>query len=325
MADDDSTDTESADDSTDRLAPDEAFGVLGSAIRLDILRTLGEADEPLAFSTLYDRIAVGDSAQFNYHLDRTVGHFVARTDEGYRLRPAGRRVIEAVLSGAVTDQPRDSRTAVDVACPYCGGAVESEWAGGGVELYCRSCEGRYGAVIRDSGESHTDEGYLGRYPFPPAGTRDRTPDESVNAAWTWGNLETLSLASGVCPRCSGAIERSVSVCGDHDDEGVCETCDGRYAVSVQFDCRNCIHTTGGEPVVALVAATPLLSLLTRHGYNPVDPDSISQLEQVHGEYEEHIESRDPLRARYTFSVEDDRITLAVDETLAVREVIRHDE
>lgn len=87
------------------LSPDEAFAVLGDDTRLQILQMLGAADEPLAFSELFDRIEYHDSSNFGYHLDKLVDHFVRKTDEGYALRQAGRRVVEAILSGAVTDDP----------------------------------------------------------------------------------------------------------------------------------------------------------------------------------------------------------------------------
>ncbi|MFB6193550.1 MAG: winged helix-turn-helix domain-containing protein [Halobaculum sp.] len=301
----------------ERLAPDEAFSILGNETRVEILRALGEAGEPLAFSTLYDRVEAANSAQFNYHLDKAVGHFVERAGEKYRLAPAGERVVEAVLSGAVTDQPETRRTPVDVSCHYCGGSVETAWRAGGLDLYCTECAGRYGGSPRLDETDRSVEGYLGRHPFPPAGVRNRTPSEAVCASWTWGNLEVLALASGLCPRCGATVDRSVSVCDDHESEGVCGTCDGRYAVTATFDCTNCIHSTGGDPIVALAATTELFALLAGNGYNPVDPDSLTRVEAVHGGYEETIHSRDPLRADYTFAVEGDRLTLSVDESLRV--------
>ena len=65
------TDTRSEESAT--LSPDEAFAVLGDETRLQILQTLGEADEPLAFSALFDRIEYDDSSNFGYHLDKLVG------------------------------------------------------------------------------------------------------------------------------------------------------------------------------------------------------------------------------------------------------------
>ena len=85
------------------LSPDEAFSVLGDQARLGILRALATADGPLAYVELYDAVEYDDSSNFSYHLDKLVGHFVRKTDDGYRLYDAGRRVVEAVVSGAVTD------------------------------------------------------------------------------------------------------------------------------------------------------------------------------------------------------------------------------
>lgn len=55
------------------LTPEEAFAVLGNEIRVDILRALWEAGEPLAYSELQERIGVCDSGRFNYHLRKLVG------------------------------------------------------------------------------------------------------------------------------------------------------------------------------------------------------------------------------------------------------------
>jgi DNA-binding transcriptional ArsR family regulator len=63
-------------------APEEAFAVLGNEIRLEILQRLGEADEPLAYSELFERMDYDDSGNFSYHLDQLVGHFVGRSDGG---------------------------------------------------------------------------------------------------------------------------------------------------------------------------------------------------------------------------------------------------
>ena len=48
-----------------RLAPDEAFTIVGNETRIQILQTLGEADEPLVFSELYDRVEYDTTANFN--------------------------------------------------------------------------------------------------------------------------------------------------------------------------------------------------------------------------------------------------------------------
>jgi DNA-binding transcriptional ArsR family regulator len=308
-------------DDPNRLAPDEAFAVLGDETRMGILRALGDLESPVPFSDLYDRSGADDSGAFNYHLDRMVGHFVERTDDGYRLAPAGRRVVESVLSGAVTEHPDLSRTEVDQRCPYCGATVAVQWEHGGVEQFCTECAGRYGRRYREGGTvADPVEGYLGRHPLPPAGVRDRDADELLGAAWTWGNLEVLSLASGVCPRCAGTVEWETNVCESHDaGDGLCPSCEGRYAAGVTAACTNCILLTGGDPVVALAANTDLLALLVRNGHNPVDPDAIHRVEAVHGEYEETVHATDPFRATYTFTLDGDSLALTVDGDLAVVE------
>jgi DNA-binding transcriptional ArsR family regulator len=308
----------------DRLAPNDAFAVLGDETRMGILRTLGDLEPPVSFSELYERSDADDSGGFNYHLDRMVGHFVEREDDGYRLATAGRRVIEAVLSGAVTEEPDLSLTEVGEPCPYCGASIRVRWNRGGMELFCTACDGRYGRRYREDGTvEESTMGYLGRQPLPPAGVRDRDPAAALGAAWTWGNLEILSLSGGVCPRCSGTVEWTATVCEAHDaDDGPCRECGGRYVVGVTAACTNCILETGGEPLVALAANTDLLALLTANGHNPVDPEAIHRVERVHSEYDETVHRTDPLRATYTFSVGGDAVSLTVDENLTVVEASR---
>ena len=313
----------SGDDTPDRLSPDDAFAVLGDETRLAILRALGEADGPVAFSELYDAVDVDDSGQFNYHLDRLVGHFVRKIESGYHLREPGRRVVEAVLSGAVTETPTLERTPVDQACEYCGSTLEAQWRAGSVELYCTGCAGKYGRR-HDAGDAgDADEGYLGRLTLPPAGIRGRGPDEIVRTAWTWTNLEVLAFASGICPRCSATVEYDLSVCEDHDAaEGLCPACDRHHAISVGAACTNCIYHSGGAAALGVLAETALLDLLTDHDLNPITPGDIRAVNSAHEDYAEEIVETEPLEARLTFTVDGDRLTLTVDDSLNVIETER---
>lgn len=306
------------------LPPDDAFGLLGNETRIEILHALGEADEPLAFSTLYDRVGMRDSGQFNYHLEKLVGHFVRKAADGYTLSRKGRRVVEAVLSGAVTETPTMERTAVAESCEYCGGTMEISWQGGSVRMYCTECAGRYGqARAGDGGSVSSAEGYLGRLPLPPAGVHGRTPTERLRAAWTWAGLEVAALSTGICPRCSATVETTVTACESHDaSEGLCDDCLRAEAVEVKFACTNCIYESGGSATAALYANTDLLAFLTAHGLNPIAPDSMHALNSTLQNYEEEVISTDPLRARLTFSVDGDALALTVDEELTVVECSR---
>jgi hypothetical protein len=316
------------DDTASTPPAEDAFALLGNDTRMGILRALGDAGEPLSFSALYDRVDVQGSGQFNYHLEQLVGHFVAKTDAGYDLTRAGRRVVEAVLAGTVTRDPTVERTRVAETCPHCDAPVEVVWQSGNVWMYCTECQGRYGSehdVPGDGGDQQGDSsGYLGRHPLPPAGVQGRTPEEMLRAAWTWGNLEIMAMASGLCPRCSGSVERSVRVCEDHDPgSGRCGSCDNRYAVNVSYDCTTCIFGGGGMAVIALVTHPALLDLLTDHGHNPVAPDRIHDVSQVHSNYEERVVSTDPLEAEFTFALGGDTLLLRVDEHLDVIEATRN--
>jgi DNA-binding transcriptional ArsR family regulator len=307
-------DADTTDTST--LSPDDAFGVLGDETRLEILRALGDADVPLSFSELHDSVGTRDSGQFNYHLERLTGHFVRKAEEGYVLRRAGRRVIEAVLSGALTEDPTLARTRIDQPCWRCGAPIEVGWRAGSVEMYCTECSGRFrkrhGSEPRDP---LTLDGYLGRLPLPPAGLQDRTPEGALRAAWIWGNLEMLSMAGGICPRCSATLDQEITVCEDHDaTEGLCGSCKGRYAAGVRFACTNCVFEAGGGFVVALLDDTDLLSFVTSHGLNPVSPESLRPLNEVHGDYDEEIISVDPFEARFTFHADGDSLALTVEGT-----------
>jgi DNA-binding transcriptional ArsR family regulator len=308
-----------ADDGADASpAPDDAFALLGNETRVEILRRLGEADGPLPFSELHERVAMRDSGQFNYHLEKLVGHFVTKDEAGYTLRHTGRRVVEAVLSGAVTDTPELERTPVDETCHRCGAPVEISWSEGSVRIYCTECAGLYGLTRGRRPAIEAEHGYLGRLPLPPAGLRDRTPEAVLRAAWTWGNLEIYAMTHDICPRCSATVTTAVDVCDDHDArDGLCDACKSVYAARVTITCTNCIFEGGGVAALALLGHTALLDFLTDHGHNPIAPESIHTLHEIHGDYDEEILQTDPLRARFTFHADDDSLSLTVDETLVV--------
>lgn len=313
-----------ATDANGAMSPDAAFGVLGNETRMEILQTLGETDDPLSFSELRERVGMDDSGQFNYHLDKLVGHFVRDTDDGYALAKAGERVIEAVLSGAVTESPRLEPTCIDQPCPLCGSPVEVSYRSEWVATSCTECAGVYG----ESGAAGDavpaggmERGYLGGQPLPPAGVKGRTAAEVLHAADTWSSLEMLGASSGICPRCSAPIDREIRVCEEHES-GVelCEACDRRHAVQVDQSCTNCPFSGDGAAVIGLAADTDVLAFQTSHGLNPITPTP--EFYRVMLEYEEDLVSTDPFEARFTWTVDGDSLTLTVVDDLDVVDVDR---
>ncbi|WP_440988396.1 DUF7351 domain-containing protein [Haloarchaeobius baliensis] len=310
--------TDEAPDEQSTLTPEAAFSVLGDETRLTILQVLGEADDPLAFSELFDRVAYDDAPNFNYHLKKLVGHFVDKTENGYRLRQAGNRVVEAVLSGAVTEAPSLDRTAIDSACQHCGApSVEVEYREEQVGIYCTECAGQYGGT-GDADEPDRPENTerIGYVHLPPAGVHGRTPAEMTEAAVIWTVAQTQALHRGVCPRCSAPVEESVDICETHEPaDGRCDECDRRFAAVVHSACTNCPFELGGSAIGYLHTEPALLSFLFGHGLDPFGGASLSTLEAA--SVEEELLGTDPLELEFTFSIGDDTLALTVDEELTV--------
>lgn len=300
------------------LTPTAAFSVLGNETRLKILQALGEADGPLSFTRLRETVGTPDSGQFNYHLHKLEGPFVRKTDGGYVLRQAGRRIIESILSGTLTDDSSLEPTPTDSPCYFCDAPVEVSFSQEWVSMYCTECAGAYGESIRRTDSEPADRsrrGYLGGLPFPPAGLRGRDGTAVIRAARTWANTEIMAMAAGVCPRCAASVETTVDVCSDHTPGGICERCDYRLAVRMSMRCENCHHHVNGPFVFRLSTNTALLSFLTSRGVNPLSPTH--EFYEVVANYAEEILSTDPLEMRFTFTMGEDSIRLIVDDNLEV--------
>lgn len=310
---------------TQTLAPDDAFAALGNETRIEILQTLAESDTPLSFSELRDAVGIRDSGQFNYHLDIIEGHFVRKTDGQYELRQAGRRVIGAVLSGAITEEPVVEPTRIDQPCPICDSPTLVAFSEGRVEHYCTGCAGYYGRArpssepaTGDASNGATEYGYLGSFSLPPAGTKGRTPAELFRAASTWGLLDLITVAAGVCPECSASLRQGPRVCEEHDSTGThCEQCDNRHAIQIEFECTNCLYGGQAAFVIALMADVTVLSFLATHGINPVAPSDPTAYSAALMDSEEELLSADPFEARFTFTLDDAALTVTVDDDLNV--------
>jgi hypothetical protein len=107
--------------------PTDPLSVLGHEVRMDILRALAEADGPVSFSRLRERVGLRDSGTFNYHLQELCRYFVRETREGYELGDAGSRVIGAAGGAAAPSSDDETTTgaeeapaAADESCPVCG-------------------------------------------------------------------------------------------------------------------------------------------------------------------------------------------------------------
>lgn len=298
-------------------APDDAFALLADETRLNIIRTLGEADDPLSFSELFDRIDYNDSSNFGYHLQKLTNHFVQQTDEGYVLGQPGRHVVEAVLSGAVTDGPVYQPTRIDRPCQFCSAPIEVTYQQERVEMHCPECPGLEQRPPAEGGEFE-QSGNLGHLLLPPAGLKGRTAEEMLRAAEIWTGTETHSIVRGVCRRCSAPLDQTVTACDDHDaSDGRCDHCGQRFGAMFHSDCTNCIFDMQAPMVTYLAGQTELIEFMMEHGIDPLSPEAfIFPMTAA----EETILSSEPFSAEYRFSTEDDSLTLAVDDELSVSDV-----
>lgn len=307
---------------TPLLTHDEAFSVLGDETRLRILQVLGEAGEPVVFSELFELVGYEDSSNFNYHLDKLVGHFVAKTNHGYRLRQAGRRINEAILSGAVTNDRDLQLTELDEECPLCSAAIKVGYRQERVEMYCTECSGIFeadNAAVRHLGE----DGYLGHMSLPPVGVTTRNPAEILETAWTWKHLDVLADSSGVCSRCSAPLDHRVTVCEEHSTNGrSCDRCQREYATQFIVQCTNCTYEMQAIAPGVLLANTELLDFLTDHGINPITPDPVTGAMETIANYREEICSIDPFKGKFTFTVDEEALTVTLNEELTVVEAVR---
>ena len=205
---------DSAESDGVRLDPADAFALLGDPVRLAIVTALHDADGPVSFSTLYERVDVDDTGQFNYHRDQLVPHFLRRTDDGHELTASGQRVARAVAAGAYTDATRIEPFALDGACYDCGSeALWAAYEGEHFRIECRDCD-------RDILE-------LG---VPPSVVRGRGPTAVADAVDRWFRAQVDAAARGLCPSCGGPVESSVT--GDVPERI-------EFEAVVAFDCRIC--------------------------------------------------------------------------------------
>jgi DNA-binding transcriptional ArsR family regulator len=303
-------------DEQSSLSPEEAFDVLGDETRLQILEALADADEPLAYSELFDRIDYDDTSNFTYHLEKLVGHFVRKTEEGYGPRLAGRRVVEAIYSGVITDTLVVERTPVDMACMYCGSQTEMAYYDEVALIYCQDCGGRIGKRGPVEEWPTSDDDIVGYVSIPPAGVTNRTPAEILDSAGIWTLAGVQAMVRGVCPRCSATIDCSARVCENHDTtDDFCDQCNHQFGVSVDVRCRNCTFKTVSPYPTHALGTIELMAFMTEHGIDPFVSDAFHLRACT-----EEITSKDPLRVEYTFTAGDDSLSLVVDEELAVVEV-----
>jgi hypothetical protein len=277
--------------------PAEAFGVVASETRLDILEALWRAEErPVPFSELHDDVPLRDSAQFNYHLQQLTDRFVTKTDDGYDLRHAGAQVVRAVRAGTFTRTPDVDPFAVKGACTRCGGGLEARYADEQFRIDCVDC-----------GKSH------GEYEFPAGGLADRSEPEIARAFDERVRHLHCLAADGVCPACAGRIHTEIVRGGD---------CCLDVAVRAEHVCERC-HNDLCSPVGLVLLDQPVVTAFyEEHGIDISERPYWTLPWCVDDEYTT-VRSSDPWRVAVRVPLADDCLTVVLDGDLAVVDTERH--
>ncbi|SHH52363.1 winged helix-turn-helix domain-containing protein [Halobaculum gomorrense] len=286
------------------LDPAEAFALLGNETRIDILQSLHEAtierddDSPVAFSELYDRTDLDDSAHFNYHLKQLLDHFVRKVEcdgtddecsEGYEFRTPGWKVVRSVFAGTFTGRSEVGPFDAPGACYECGGDLGARYANELLTIACTEC-----------GRTPVN------YSFPPGGLADRTPEEFLDAFHHHVRHHYCLAADGVCPECMGRMETDL----------VADTAVPGQAVAVRHTCGRCDNRLTSAVGVNLLDTAPVLTFFAERGVDLTTepfwthPWTVSDVHTT-------VVSEEPLRVRLDLPCDGDEIRVTVDETLEV--------
>ena len=246
-----------------------AFKLLTNETRLAILLALWEAYDPfteendVSFSELRDRAGVRDPGNFNYHLNQLTGHFVDETDGGYALKNIGITVVQTVIGGTGLGPQTQPPTEIDMNCHRCGAPVELSYEDAVLHICCTACEGN----VSPSHVSGVKTGTLISGHFAPAGLARRTLDQLL-VAFTIKFISDVGLyGRGVCTRCSGQVEHTITICEAHEaPQGeLCRNCGTRDEVRVDYVCEVCKYVGTHPAHTALLDHPHVVEFSHRNG------------------------------------------------------------
>ena len=283
------------DSPLDRRPPEEAFALLGNELRLRIVRALSEADQPLTFTALRERVEERDSGRFNYHLGKLDGWFVSRCEEGYQLTYAGRQVVGAVISGAYNGAVRFDPITLDDPCPECGDRqleVSNE-----SELIVISC--------------HRCENWRLQFPFPPGTVSQFDREELPTALSRWLRLTVDRLFAGFCENCGGRIDGRYEDLEEEDDP-----------VLLVYECPRCHYeaqVTADQPLIAHRVGS---AFFADHGYEPEATPFWQLHAAIEGRSIEVGDASDGRKVTVTLQIDDELLTATIGPDLTFESIER---
>jgi hypothetical protein len=290
--------TEAANDG---MVPAEAFALLGNDTRIEILQAMLDANAdttPVGFTELFERVEIADSANFNYHLQKLTGHFVRQTEDGYEFRHPGRKVVSSIFAGTLTDHAQLDSFPVAGSCHTCDGALHGWYVDEVLSIACVDCTT-----------------VLVRYPFPPGGIDERTPEELLQAFHHYVRHHYCMAADGVCPECTGPVET----------EPVHEPAEnGDFDVTVEHTCQRCGYELQSSVGVNLLDNAEVLLFHSERGID-LSTEPFWHFEWCVSDTHTEVLSEEPLRLRIDIPCAGDELRVVLDETLSVIETARQEQ
>lgn len=306
----------------------ETFKLLSDETRLAILLALWESYDPrdtdntLSFSDLYDRVGVRDSGNFTYHLNKLTDHFIEEINNGYKLRNAGLKMVQAVIAGRGLQETRLAATEVALTCYRCNAPVEIRYEAEHLYHICTECVGNTGSTF--AGERPV--GTLMKFDFDPSGLANRTPEEVFVACSVVSLREFGLLVRGLCPECSGPVEDSLHICEAHhmSPGEVCPNCGTRDEIRVGYVCSVCKHGDSYPVHAAIYDHPAVVGFCHEHGientYDLADATACSRLWDNLLAREYALVSEEPVRIRITIPGDGEQLELTLDRDLGVIDV-----
>jgi DNA-binding transcriptional ArsR family regulator len=275
----------------DALDPADAFAALADGTRVAILRALWEADDQTAtFSELREAVGVGDSGQFNYHLDKLAGHFLRKTDDGYELALAGRRVIGSLLEVAYTKRGSIDPIALDRSCSHCGGDRTFRYEDERVTIDCADCS------------------LSARFEVPPGVFAGHDREAFPAVARRYLRVMLYEAASGFCPFCEGRFEVAV------DPEGVAAD-DYEYDFpTARYTCTRCGEELVTDLGTALLFEPAVVGFYADHGIDVRE----GALNRSIVTDDVEVLAEDPPGVAVTYTADGERLRVVAGPDLSVR-------
>lgn len=213
-----------------------AFALLSDETRVDVLRAVARAQSEcddlnagptaLAFSEIYDRVAVENTSKLSYHLGELTGTFLRKGEDGYSFTHAGERIARLILSENYRPLPAFEPTQTDGRCPFCGETdLRARLHHQFFFVECTACERP-----------------VSGYSVTPAQARSLDADELIEAVKRKQAVEYAQVRRGVCPECDGRLATEVRDVGDvpfpEADRYLavdrCEECLRRYSALLTY-------------------------------------------------------------------------------------------